>query len=60
MLFRSAFPFLLRQIEGPGAPRWIKLDREELALGRAEEAEIRIETNRASRRHAVFHTERPA
>jgi pSer/pThr/pTyr-binding forkhead associated (FHA) protein len=54
---RAAFPYLLRQLEGPGAPRWIKLDRQDLAVGRAEEAEVRVDTNRASRRHAIFHTE---
>lgn len=54
---RAAFPFMLRQVEGPGAQRWIKLDREELGLGRAEDADIKIDSQRASRKHAVFRTE---
>jgi pSer/pThr/pTyr-binding forkhead associated (FHA) protein len=54
---RTAFPFLLRQVEGPDAPRWIKLDRAELSLGRSEEADIRVGTPRASRKHAIFHTD---
>lgn len=54
---RPAFPFMLRQIEGAGAQRWLKLDREELAIGRAEDADIKIDSQRASRRHAIFRTE---
>jgi pSer/pThr/pTyr-binding forkhead associated (FHA) protein len=54
---RAAFPCMLRQVEGPGAPRWIRLDRAELVLGRSEDADIRVETQRASRKHATFETD---
>ena len=54
---RSDYPYLLQQIEGPGAPRWIKLDRQELALGRGDDAEIRLASERVSRRHVIFRTE---
>jgi general secretion pathway protein A len=54
---RASFPFLLRQLEGPGAPRWIKLDKAELAVGRGDEADVKVDTQRASRKHALFQTE---
>jgi len=53
---RKAYPYLLQQLEGPGAPQWIKLDRPELFLGRAEDADIKV-PQPASRKHAIFRTE---
>ena len=44
----------LQQIEGLGAPRRITLERAEVAIGRMKEADIRIGSERASRRHAIL------
>jgi pSer/pThr/pTyr-binding forkhead associated (FHA) protein len=51
---RDVRPHRLQQIEGTGAPRLIPLDREEFVLGRDEAANIRINSPRASRRHAFI------
>lgn len=44
----------LQQVEGSGAPRMIPLDREEFVMGRDEAVNIRIDSARASRRHAFI------
>jgi len=44
----------LEQIEGDGGPRRILLDRAEHSLGRANEADIRLASQRASRQHAFI------
>lgn len=51
---RDVRPHRLQQIEGAGAPRLIPLDREEFVMGRDEVANIRINSARASRRHALI------
>jgi pSer/pThr/pTyr-binding forkhead associated (FHA) protein len=51
---RRPNPCLLQQVEGPGAPRWIKLDREEMAIGRGTDAAIQLNSERVSREHAFF------
>lgn len=47
-------PHFLEQEEGVGAPRQIILDAESLVLGRVEDADIRIDHPKASRRHALI------
>ncbi len=51
---RDVRPHRLQQIEGTGAPRLIPLDRGEFVMGRDESANIRINSPRASRRHAFI------
>ena len=51
---RQGRPHYLDQIEGEGAPRPFKLELQELVIGRAEDAAIRLLSSRASRRHAVL------
>lgn len=51
---RDVRPHRLQQIEGTGAPRLIPLDRDEFVMGRDEVANIRINSPRASRRHAFI------
>lgn len=51
---RGAKPFVLQQIEGPGAPRQFVLDLDEVVLGRSQQAHICIESSRLSRRHALL------
>ena len=47
-------PHFLEQVEGVGAPRQIILDAESLVLGRADDADIRIDHPKASRQHALI------
>jgi pSer/pThr/pTyr-binding forkhead associated (FHA) protein len=51
---RGGRAHLLEQIKGEGAPRMVVLGSEQLVIGRAEEAEVRLWTRRASRQHAVL------
>jgi pSer/pThr/pTyr-binding forkhead associated (FHA) protein len=51
---RDVRPHSLEQIEGEGAPQRIVLDKPELIIGRAEDAGIRLPTQRASRQHAIL------
>jgi len=51
---RRAHPLYLRQIKGPGAPRDVLLDIDEIVLGRAIEAQISIDSGAVSRRHAAL------
>ncbi len=44
----------LEQFEGEGAPRRILLQSDEITLGRADNAMIRISSKRASRVHATL------
>jgi hypothetical protein len=47
-------PFLLQQIAGPGAPRDIVLDLDELVVGRSHQAHICIDSARLSRKHMAL------
>ncbi len=51
---RDVRPHRFQQIEGADAPRLIPLDRDEVGIGREEVANIRINSARASRRHALI------
>jgi two-component system, NtrC family, response regulator AtoC len=42
----------LEQIEGEGAPRRIALDQAEIWLGRANDADVHVASQRVSRQHA--------
>lgn len=48
---RSRPPFL-RQIEGPGTPRRIILNKTDLVIGRDEKSDIAVPSANVSRRHA--------
>jgi len=45
---------MLEQIEGDGPSAQIALDREEMVLGRAADAQIRLSSSKASRHHVFF------
>jgi pSer/pThr/pTyr-binding forkhead associated (FHA) protein len=47
-------PHFLEQEEGIGSPRQIILDGETLVMGRVDDADIRIDHPKASRRHAII------
>jgi pSer/pThr/pTyr-binding forkhead associated (FHA) protein len=49
---RVVRPHWLEQEEGEGAPLKIKLDKEQLVIGRADDADVRIRHPKASRHHA--------
>ena len=51
---RRSRPPLLEQIDGEGAPRNFKLLQDELIIGRAEEAVVRLLSARSSRYHAFL------
>lgn len=51
---REVRPHYLEQTEGEGAPQRIQLDRKELVIGRTEEADVRVPSQRASRQHAFL------
>ncbi len=51
---RRARPMLLRQVKGPGAPREVALELDEVVLGRALEAQVSIDSGAVSRRHAAL------
>lgn len=44
-------PPMLRQIDGPGAPREFALELDSIIVGRSQQAHISIESTRISRRH---------
>ena len=45
---------LLRQLKGPGAPRDIRLDADELIVGRAPESQLFLDSHSVSRQHAAL------
>ena len=47
-------PFLLQQVQGPGAPRNILLELEEVVVGRSHQAHLSIDSARLSRRHMAL------
>lgn len=47
-------PALLRQVEGPGAPRNIALERDRLVLGRSPETDIQVVSASLSRTHLLL------
>ncbi len=47
-------PFVLQQIDGPGAPRDFVLDLDEIVIGRSNQAHISIDSSMISRRHMVL------
>src|SRR5688500_1129778 len=51
---RRARPLFLRQIQGPGAPRDVQLELDEIVLGRALDAQVSIDSGAVSRRHAAL------
>lgn len=51
---RDVRPYYLEQTEGQNASQKIALSSQELVLGRAEDADIRIASQRASRQHAFL------
>ncbi|MEW6302883.1 MAG: FHA domain-containing protein [Verrucomicrobiota bacterium] len=51
---RPMRPHWLELAEGPGAPQRITLDGREIIIGRADNAQIRLASQRASRHHAVL------
>ncbi len=44
----------LEQIHGPGAPRFISLEAESMVVGRALDAEIRVDSLQVSRKHMLI------
>ena len=44
----------LEQIEGEGATAQIPLDKDEMVIGRAPDAQVRLASKKASRQHAFF------
>ena len=47
-------PFMLQQVEGPGAPRNYVLDLNEVVIGRSTQAHIAIDSGLLSRRHIAL------
>ena len=45
---------LLRQVKGPGAPRDIPLDLDEVIVGRAPESHLFLDSHSVSRQHAAL------
>lgn len=52
-------PFLLVQVEGPGAPREVKLDLPEMVVGRSLQAHLTIESTLISRQHFALRRQGP-
>jgi pSer/pThr/pTyr-binding forkhead associated (FHA) protein len=44
-------PFVLEQLQGPGAPREFVLDLDEIVVGRSLQATISVESGSISRQH---------
>jgi len=42
------------QVDGEGAPQRIGLDKKEMIVGRADDADVRVPSPRASRQHAFL------
>jgi pSer/pThr/pTyr-binding forkhead associated (FHA) protein len=51
---RQNKPVVLRQIKGPGFPRDVSLDIDEVVIGRALESNVSIDSPLVSRRHAAL------
>lgn len=51
---RTVRPPRLEQVRGPGAPRAFDLEREETVIGRSDEADISVDSELISRKHASF------
>jgi hypothetical protein len=51
---RELRPFYLEQIEGAGAPQRIPLSKQELVMGRADDSDVHLPSQRASRQHAFL------
>ena len=51
---RDVRPHFLEHAEGEGSPRRIRLDKPQLAIGRGEDDDIRVLSQRASREHAIL------
>jgi pSer/pThr/pTyr-binding forkhead associated (FHA) protein len=51
---RRSRPFFIRQVKGPGSPRDVRLELDEVILGRGHEAQVCIESGAVSRRHAAL------
>jgi pSer/pThr/pTyr-binding forkhead associated (FHA) protein len=51
---RQHKPLVLRQIKGPGSPRDVALDLDEIVIGRALESNVSIDSPLVSRRHATL------
>lgn len=51
---RDVRPHSLEQIDGEGAPRAVTLAKEKMIVGRAEDADIRLHSQLASRQHALL------
>ena len=52
-------PFILQQIQGPGAPRDHHLELEEVIVGRSGQAHICIDSGLLSRRHVALRRNGP-
>ncbi len=52
-------PFVLEQIEGPGAPRRYLLELDEVVIGRAREANIPVASKSISRQHCALRRRGP-
>jgi len=51
---RGGKPFVLQQIDGPGAPQSHTLELDEIIIGRSVQAHISIESGRLSRKHLML------
>jgi pSer/pThr/pTyr-binding forkhead associated (FHA) protein len=51
---RPSKPHLLRQVQGPGAPRQYVLDLAEIVVGRSLQAHISVDSSLLSRRHILL------
>jgi pSer/pThr/pTyr-binding forkhead associated (FHA) protein len=56
---RTKRPFLLEQVQGPGAPREFVLELEEIVIGRSFQAHICIDSSLISRRHIAVRRNGP-
>jgi hypothetical protein len=54
---REVRPHSLKQVDGEGAPQRVTLNKPNLVIGRAEDADIRLPSKRASRQHAFLKRE---
>jgi pSer/pThr/pTyr-binding forkhead associated (FHA) protein len=45
-------PFSLLQVEGPGAGQSFLIDKNEMVIGRADDADVKVRSEGISRRHA--------
>ncbi|HVJ19341.1 MAG TPA: FHA domain-containing protein [Polyangiaceae bacterium] len=51
---RRSRPLLLRQVKGAGMPREVRLELDELIVGRSGDAQLSIDSGAVSRRHAAL------